>query len=155
MCGTRGTVFTLAFVLFGVYRAGAQTQTVMEPLNQQVALAGTLRYAHGYGAPGYGENKKVDKPIAYWVLEMPNPVNTVCTPDKPEWKEDECGATKTLKLFFPTLPANNGLELKAKAMKGRRVIATGVLHRADTVGEITPIYMDVAEIEPVRTSSKP
>jgi hypothetical protein len=148
-----GTAFMLAFVLFGTLRAGAQT--VLEPENQQVALAGRLRYVHGYGPPGYGENKKVDTLITYWILELPNPVNTICTPEKPEWKEEECGATKTLKLFFPTLPANNGLEVKAKAMKGRRVIATGILRRADTVGEITPSYMDVTEIQPVRTSPNP
>ncbi len=57
--------------------------------------------------------------------------------------------------IFPTLPANNGLELKAKAMKGRRVLVTGILHRADTVGEITPIYMNVAELKPVQAPPKP
>jgi hypothetical protein len=129
-------------------------QTVLEPLDKQVALAGELREVHGYGPPGYGENKKVDKPITYWVLELPNPVNTVCTPEKPQWVAEDCKAAKQLKLFFPTLPVNNGLELRAKAMKGHRVIATGVLHRADTMGEITPIYMDVAELQPVQTPPK-
>jgi len=140
-------------MLGSLLRAGGQT--VLEPLNQPVALAGELREVHGYGPPGYGENKKVDTPITYWVLELPNLVNTVCTPEKPQWEAEDCKATKQLKLFFPTLPANNGLELKAKAMKGRRVIATGILHRADTVGEITPIYMDVAKLQPVQTSAKP
>jgi len=118
-------------------------------------LAGELREVHGYGPPGYGENKKVDKPITYWVLELPNPVNSICKPEKPEWAAEDCQATKRLKLFFPTQPANNGLELKAKAMKGRRVLATGILHRADTVGEITPIYMNVAELQPVQAPPKP
>jgi hypothetical protein len=148
-----GAILMLVFVLFGTSQVGGQT--VMEPVDQQVALAGKLRYVHGYGPPGYGEDKKVDAPISYWILELPNPVNTICTPEKPKWKDDDCRATKKLKLFFPTLPANNGLELKAKAMNGRRVIATGVLHRADTMGEITPIYMDVAEIGPVRTPPNP
>ena len=154
MTGSRKSTLVLTIIMLGsLLRAGGQT--VLEPLNQQVALAGELREVHGYGPPGYGENKKVDTPITYWVLELPNPVNTVCTPEKPQWEAEDCKATKQLKLFFPTLPANNGLELKAKAMKGRRVIATGILHRADTMGEITPIYMDVAELQPVQTSPKP
>jgi hypothetical protein len=154
MTGSRKSTLVLTIIMLGsLLRAGGQT--VLEPLNQQVALAGELREVHGYGPPGYGENKKVDTPITYWVLELPNPVNTVCTPEKPQWEAEDCKATKQLKLFFPTLPANNGLELKAKAMKGRRVIATGILHRADTMGEITPIYMDVAELQPVQTPSKP
>ncbi len=153
MSSSRNVTLVLAFVLFGTLRAGAQT--VLAPENQQVALAGKLRFIHGYGPPGYGENKKEDAPITYWVLELPNPVNTACTPEKPEWKEEDCGATKTLKLFFPTLPANYERQLKAKSMNGRRVVATGILHRADTMAEITPIYMDVAKIEPVQTSPKP
>jgi hypothetical protein len=156
MSGIRGSILMFSIMLCSM-RAGGQT--VLEPLNQLVALAGELREVHGYGPPGYGENKKVDTPITYWVLELPNAVNTVCTPEKPQWEAEDCKATKQLKLFFPTLPANNGLELKAKAMKGHRVIVTGVLHRADTVGEITPIYMNVAELQsvqkPVPTSPKP
>jgi hypothetical protein len=146
------TVLMLAFALFGILRVGAQT--VLEPENQQVALIGKLRCVHGYGPPGYGEDKKVDSHITYWVLELPNPVNTVCTPEKPEWKENECGATKTLKLFFPTFPDDYEEKLKAKGMNGRRVIATGTLRRADTMGEITSIYMNVEKIEPKRTQPK-
>jgi hypothetical protein len=152
MTGSCKSAFVLTIMLGSLLRAGGQT--VLEPLNQQVALAGKLREVHGYGPPGYGENKKVDKPITYWVLELPNPVNTVCTPEKPQWAAEDCKATKKLKLFFPTLPANNGLELRAKAMKSHRVIVTGILHRADTMGEITPIYMDVAELQPVQTPPK-
>jgi hypothetical protein len=120
-----------------------------------VALAGELREVHGYGAPGYGENRKIDAPITYWVLELPNPVNVLCTPEKPQWEADDCKATKRLKLFFPSLPVNNEVERKAKTMKGHRVIATGILHRSDTVGEITPIYMNVTELQPVQPSPKP
>lgn len=153
MTGSRKTLFLLAIMIGAMLRAGGQT--VREPLNQQVALAGELREVHGYGPPGYGENKKVDKRIIYWVLELPNSVNTICKPEKPQWEAEDCQATKRLKLFFPTEPANNGLELKAKTMKGHRVLATGILHRADTVGEITPIYMDVAELQPIQTPTKP
>jgi hypothetical protein len=96
----------------------------------------------------------VDRPIIYWVLDLPSPVNTVCTPEKPQWEADDCKATKRLRLFFPTLPANNGLEGKAKAMRGQRVLGTGVLHRSDTVGEITPIYMNVKELQPIHAVPK-
>lgn len=147
------STLVLTIMLGSLLRAGGQT--VLEPENQQVALAGELREVHGYGPPGYGETKKVDTPITYWVLDLPNLVNTICKPEKPEWAAEDCKATKQLKLFFPTLPAKNGLELKAKAMKGRRVLVTGILHRADTVGEITPIYMNVAELQPVQAPPKP
>jgi hypothetical protein len=145
-------ILTLAVMLSAILRAGGQT--ILEPLDQEVALAGELREVHGYGPPGYGENKKVDRPIIYWVLDLPSPVNTVCTPEKPQWEADDCKATKRLRLFFPTLPANNGLEGKAKAMRGQRVLATGVLHRSDTVGEITPIYMNVTELQPIHAVPK-
>ena len=152
MIGSRKTLFLLAIMVGAIFQASGQT--VLEPLNREVALAGELREVHGYGPPGYGENKKVDTPITYWVLELPNLVNTVCTPEKPAWEAEDCKATKRLKLFFPTLPANNGLEHKAKAMRGQRVLATGVLHRSDTVGEITPIYMNVTELQPVHAAPK-
>jgi len=153
MTGSRNWVFVLAIMLCWMLRAGGQT--VLEPVNQEVALAGELREVHGYGAPGYGETPKVDAPITYWALELPNTINTVCTPEKPQWEAEDCKATKRLELFFPSLPANNGLELKAKAMKGQRVIATGILHRSDTMGEITPIYMNVTALQPVQASPKP
>ena len=146
------SILVSALLLCSILRVAGQT--VLEPLNQRVALAGELLEVHGYGPPGYGESKKVDKPITYWVLELPNPVNTVCTPEKPQWTAEDCKATKKLKLFFPTLSANNGLELRAKAMKSHRVIATGILHRADTMGEITSIYMVVTELQPVQAPSK-
>jgi hypothetical protein len=146
-------IFIGTILLGSAWRIGSQI--IMEPLNQQIALAGELRKVHGYGTPGYGENKKVDSPIEYWVLEPPNPVNTACTPEKPQWAADDCKATKQIKLFFPTSPANNGLERKAKSMTGTRVIATGNLHRADTVGELTSIYMNVTELQPAGAPQKP
>lgn len=147
------SALVLAFMLCAMVRANGQT--IVEPLNREVALAGELRKVHGYGPPGYGENKKVDTPITYWVLELPNPVNVVCTPEKPQWEADDWKATKRLKLFFPSSPVNNEVERKAMVMKGHRVIATGILHRADTVGEITPLYMNVTELQPVQPSPKP
>ncbi len=143
----------LAFLLSSILVAGGQT--VRAPVNRKIALAGEIREVHGYGPPGYGENKKTDVPITYWVLELPNPINVSCAPEKPQWSSDDCRATMRLRLFFPTSPADNELERQAKAMKGHRVFATGILHRSDAVGEITPIYMDVTELQPVESSPKP
>ena len=40
-------------------------------------------------------------------------------------------------------------------MRDRRAIVNGVLHRRDTVGEMTPIYMNVTDVQPVQASPKP
>ena len=125
----------------------ADAQTIVEPLGREVALAGEIKEVRGYGPPGYGEDKKKDKPIIYWVVELPNPIDVLCTPEKPEWSSTDCKATKRLRLIFPILPEGNDLELKVKAMKGRQAIVSGVLHRQDTVGEMTPIYMDVTDVQ--------
>ena len=142
------SVLVLAFMLCAMVRANGQA--IVEPLNREVALAGELRKVHGYGPPGYGETKNVRYSNHLLGAELPNPVNVICTPEKPRWAADDCKATKRLKLFFPTSPADNEVVRKATAMKGRQVIATGILHRADTVGEITPIYMDVTHLQPVQ-----
>lgn len=142
----------IAIVLCLTLRLHAQT--IVEPLDTEVALAGEIVEVHGYGPPGYGENKKVDTPIVYWVLELPTLVNSLCTPERPEWQSVDCQATKRLRLFFPSLPADNGLEGKARALKGRKAILTGILHRKDTLGEITPIYMNVTEVKAVQSSQK-
>jgi hypothetical protein len=144
----------LSFLLFYV-TLSAGGQAIVAPLDREVALAGEIREIHGYGPPGYGEDKNTDTPITYWVLELPNPINVPCTPEKPEWAADDCKATKRLKLFFPSLPTENGLERKAKAVKGHKVTVSGVLHRQDTAGEITPIYMNVTEIQPIHPPPKP
>jgi len=123
-------------------------QTIIEPLNQVVALAGVIRKVHGYGPPGYGEDKKTDRRITYWVLDVPTAVNTFCKPDRPEWRSIQCRATKRLRLFFPTSPPNNGLELKAKKLESHEAVVNGVLHRQDTLGQITPIYMNVTDVQP-------
>jgi hypothetical protein len=54
-------IIMFTIVLGSAWRIGSQT--ILEPLNRQVALAGELRKVHGYGPPGYGENKRVDSPI--------------------------------------------------------------------------------------------
>jgi hypothetical protein len=125
-------------------------QTIIEPTDREVALAGVLEQVHGFGPPGYGEDKKTDRKILYWVLELPVAVNTPCTPEKPEWALIDCASTKRLRLFFPVAPEDVKFELAARRLRGHKVIATGVVHRRENMGEITPIYMNVAEIDPVK-----
>jgi hypothetical protein len=140
----------VALLLCTLWRAWGQA--IVEPLDREVALAGEIRQVNGYGPPGYGEDKKRDAKITYWVLVLPTPINVLCKPERPEWASEDCGATGRLKLFFPTTPANNGLDLKAKKMKGRQAIVSGILHRQDTAGEMTPIYMNVTDIQPVKAA---
>ena len=79
----------------------SNAQAIIEPQNREVALAGEVKEVHGYGPPGYGENKKTDAHITYWVIELPNPINVLCTPEKPEWAADDCKAAQRLRLVFP------------------------------------------------------
>ena len=124
----------------------ANAQVIMEPADRPVALNGTIREIHGYGPPGYGEDKKTDAKVTYLVIELPKPINIPCTPERPEWASTDCMAAKRLKLFFVS---NSGdeLELTTKKMKGRRVVLTGRLMRAETAGEMTPIYIEVTAID--------
>lgn len=144
------TKLTLLFACLCCVIWRASGQAIVEPLNREVALAGEIKKVHGYGPPGYGEDKKTDARITYWVLDIPNAINVLCTPEKTEWASVDCKATKRLRLFFPTLPADNGLELKAKAMKEQKAVVTGILHRQDTLGQMTPIYMSVTKLQPVQ-----
>jgi len=143
------------FVLLAGTLPRAACQYVFAPENKEVALAGEIRMVHGYGPPGYGEDKKHDSRITYWVLRLPKAINVPCTPERPEWAKEDCRGTGQLRLFFPTLPTDMELESKAKKMQGREVLVTGILHRSDTVGEITPIYMNVIDVQPAEVSPKP
>jgi hypothetical protein len=124
----------------------AFSQQVIKPEDQNISLQGTIRLIHGFGPPGYGEDPK-HVHVSYWALEVPIPVNTPCTPTKPEYAKDECGPAKRLKLFFNGLEFTKLTDLPAAKWKDRPVIVQGKLHRADTAGEMTPIYMDVSQIQ--------
>lgn len=150
----RSGPFWLALLLFVLPAKSAQN-VIMVPEDQAAAVAGVIKLVHGYGPPGYGEDKKADRHITYWVLDVPTAVNTPCKPDRPEWRAIQCASTKRLRLVFPTFPANNDLERAAKDLEGHKVVVSGVIHRADTVGEITPIYMNVTGVQPVKSSHKP
>jgi hypothetical protein len=54
-------------------------------------------------------------------------------------------SAKRMKLFFDGLELKKLSELPPAKWKDRQVVV-GKLHRADTAGEMTPIYIDVASI---------
>jgi len=141
----------VAVLLCVVWPIGGQV--VIVPVDREAALAGVIREVHGYGPPGYGEDKRKDLRITYWVLDLPTVVNTSCSPERPEWASVDCKPTKRIRLFFPTLPMDNGLELKAMTMNEQKALVTGVLHRQVTAGQTTPIYMDVVDLQPLRSPS--
>jgi hypothetical protein len=128
-------------------------QQLQKPENQIVRLDGTIKLIHDFGPPGYGEDPKHDTHVSYWALVVPVPVNVPCTPTKPEFAADECGPAKALKLFFLGDELKKLSEMPAAKWSGHLVSVKGKLHRADTAGEMTPIYMDVVEISgiPKRT----
>jgi hypothetical protein len=61
--------------------------------------------------------------------------------------EAECQSTKRLRLI---VEGDEGLRVKARAAQGREAIVRGTLHRQDTAGEITPIYLQVVDISLAR-----
>jgi len=105
------------------------------PEDKQIVLTGRIEFLHGYGPPGWGEDPKHDEHIVYWViLNSPH-----------RWAATDCQSTKRLRLMIDT---SDQLTVAAKTLLGRRAKVTGVLHRADTAGEMTPIYIDVSAITP-------
>src|ERR1700731_2703073 len=136
-----------AACLLSVTAVSAFSQQVIKPEDQEISLKGTIRLIHDFGPPGYGEDPKHDAHVSYWALEVPSPVNVPCTPTKPEYAKNECGPAKRLKLFFTGLELTKLTDLPAAKWKGHQVIVLGKLHRADTAGEMTPIYMDVSQIQ--------
>jgi hypothetical protein len=143
-----------AVCLLFVTTMPALSQQVIKPEDQEISLQGTIRLIHGFGPPGYGEDPKHDAHVSYWALEVPSPVNVPCTPTKPEYAKDECGPAKRLKLFFNGLELTKLTDLPAAKWKDHQVIVLGKLHRAETAGEMTPIYMDVTEISGATSAGK-
>ena len=136
--------------------AGAAfSQQLVKPEDQQVSIEGTIRLVHDFGPPGYGEDPKHDAHVSYWALEVPVPINTPCTPEKPEFAKDDCGPAKRMKLFFDGFELKKLNELPASKWKDHRVTVIGKLHRADVAGEMTPIYIDVTAISAPNGASTP
>ena len=122
------------------------SQQTIKPEDQQTTLTGTIRLIHDYGPPGYGEDPKHDSHVRYWAIVPSFPVNFACSPEKQKFAETDCAPAKRINLYFPGLELKKLDELPAAKWNGREVIVTGELHRADTAGEMTPIYMDVTSI---------
>jgi hypothetical protein len=135
----------LAFVMMALLRQ-AEDQTVLKPEGKPVVLNGRISLVHGYGPPGWGEDPKHDAKIVYWVIDLPTAINTPCEPERPEWAARDCQSAKRLRLL---IEGHDQLQAEANATQGRRAIVTGVLHRQDTAGEMTPIFMDVTNISPL------
>jgi hypothetical protein len=136
----------LLSALLTSYATPSFSQQLVKPEDQQMPLQGTVRLVHDFGPPGYGEDPKHDAHVSYWALEVPVPINTPCIPTKPEYAKDECGPAKRMKLFFEGLELKKLNELPAAKWKDHQVVVIGKLHRADTAGEMTPIYIDVTSI---------
>jgi hypothetical protein len=116
------------------------------PKDTSVTLTGRVNLLHGYGPPGWGEDPKHDAHIVYWAIDLPATINTPCKPARPEWTARDCQSTKRLRLI---VESDEHLLAEAKAVRGQRAAVTGVLHRQDTAGEMTPIFMDPTEIRPL------
>jgi hypothetical protein len=103
--GTRVLLPLGLFLGFVVCSGGAALgQIVMEPSDHAVTLIGTIREIHGYGPPGYGEDKRRDAHISYLILELHDPINIPCPPKGEESWGLDCQATRRLELFFLSDP---------------------------------------------------
>jgi hypothetical protein len=137
------------FLLAGsLFVSLASAQTIVEPTDRPVSLTGILRIAHGFGPPGYGAYKKTDVRIRYWVLDLPFQATVACSPSRALVAEIQCGATNRIRLSIPIVPPDNDLDSRARRLVGRKTTVTGVLVRRTTMSQITPIYMDVADVVP-------
>lgn len=134
------SVLVLAFLACQQAKAAAPS---LQPEDRQLSLVGRVRLLHTYGPPGWGEDPKHDTRVRYWAIDLPQQITTPCTPDPPT--SSECQSTKRLRLV---VESDARLLRQARAVNGRKAKVTGILHRADTAGEITPIYMDVIAIKP-------
>jgi hypothetical protein len=123
----------------------ANAQAIMEPADRVVTLSGVIRLIHGCGPPGYGEDKKTDVHVSYFAIELPKPINIPCAPQLPELKSIQCGATRRLRLFFPS-EIGDGLKEMALELQGRNAVLTGTLQRRTTMAEMTPIMIEVTAI---------
>jgi hypothetical protein len=133
-----------AFVLSLAIANCGRAQNISKPENQRISFDGTIRLAHGFGPPGYGETPKADAHVTYWTIETVRPLAAI-----PDRKDFDCIPTKRLKLFFPGLVLRSLMELPAAKWKDQRVTIMGKIHGADTAGEMTSIYMDVNKIQAV------
>ena len=142
-------VGVLVLWLFCCYNASLIAQSTVYPEDQPITLTGTLKFVDGYGPPGYGlmkSTKSQDMKIHYWALEMPIAITVPCKPSSPEFADIECGSTKMVRLFFPEGAEKTSGESKARTLLRHKVTVTGRLHRRTMMNEITPVFMDEANV---------
>jgi hypothetical protein len=137
--------FASLILLLGLPQKGLQ-KAMTKPEGTPISLTGMIRFVHGYGPPGWGEDPKHDAHITYWVLDLSEPVTTPCTPSSPERAAEECSPAKRLRLI---VEGDDRLLREAKSSVDRKATVMGRLERQDTAGEMTPIYIDPTEIQPV------
>jgi len=142
---TRTSLLVACVVLTFLGTQGFSQQPI-KPEDQETTIVGTIKLIHGYGPPGYGEDPKHDTRVSYWAVEVPVPVNLSCTSEKKQFVDTDCASAKRLKLFFPGDGLMKLSELPAAKWEGKMVVVKGKLHRADTAGEMTLIFMDVTKI---------
>jgi hypothetical protein len=135
---------TVLMFTMTAFQPQTRSHAILKPEDQPVSLTGQIRFLHGYGPPGWGEDPKHDARITYWVIDLPVAINTPCKPERPEWAATECRSAKRLRLIIEN---NDQLVTQAKALSGRKAIVKGVLRRQDTAGEMTPLYVDVTDIQ--------
>ena len=136
----------LAVALMALQRP-VGNHVILKSEDKPIVLTGRVSLVHGYGPPGWGEDRKHDARITYWVIDLPAAINTPCKPERPEWAALDCGSAKRLRLI---VEGDTHRLAEAKAVQGRSAIVNGILRRQDTVGEITPLYIDVTEIKPLK-----
>jgi len=129
-------------LLFFALTPHTYAQNLRLPENQTISFEGTIRLAHGYGPPGYGETPKQDAHYTYWVIETLQPVVAI-----PSQTDFDCFPAKQMNLFFSGLESQPLMNLPPARWKDRRVTITGKIHCAETLGEMTSIYMNVDSIE--------
>ncbi len=131
----------LAFQSGNAQRPKDSSQQIIRPENKQITLEGTIRLIHGYGPPGYGETPTRDAHVSYWALETNQPL--MASPNSGDF---DCTPTKRIKLFFSGDSLQPLTQLPAARWKDKRVVVTGKINCADTVGEMTTTYMNLDSI---------
>lgn len=122
----------------------AQPGVSIEPTDRTVALSGVLRMVYGYGPPGWGENKKEDIRISYWVIDVPQIIRVQCPQYLLDQRDHLCNGTKRLRLIV----LSDDLRAVAASLKGKQVIANGFLRLQKSAQDMTPVYMEVVDLKP-------
>ena len=129
----------------------AQWGSQLEPTDRPVALSGVLRIVRGFGPPGWGESKREDSQMSYWVIDVFKRVRVKCPQYLLEQRDPLCAGTKRLRLVV----VSDELRAVAGRLSGKRVVAHGFLRLQKSVEEMTPVYMEVIELTPGSRAKRP